>query len=128
MRGGRRAGSGRKKNSPNKASAHRERAAAASGPTPSDVMLRSMRLFLTLAEENVADKKEFERYIRAAASIAKDAAPYFHPRLTAVEHPPGGPGIVRHIVQVTGGLPHGSTPENPGGDDYPEVPPEEKFG
>jgi hypothetical protein len=32
------------------------------------------------------------------------------------------------VVVVEGGLPSGSTPENPGGDNYPEVPPEESVG
>ena len=48
VRGGKRPGSGRKKNSPNKASAKREREVAASGATPLDKMLRSMRLLLAL--------------------------------------------------------------------------------
>ena len=39
MRGGRRAGAGRKPNVPNKASAKRERKVAASGETPLDVLL-----------------------------------------------------------------------------------------
>ena len=52
MRGAKRAGAGRKPNVPNRASANRERAAAASGATPLDVMLKSMRLLLALADES----------------------------------------------------------------------------
>jgi hypothetical protein len=37
---------------------------------------------------------------------------------------PGGPTITRRII-IEGGLPKGSTPEKPEGDDYDEVPPEE---
>jgi hypothetical protein len=124
MRGGKRPGSGRKKNSPNKASAKREREVAASGATPLDVMLKSMRLLLALADESANDRKQFEHFIRAAAAVAKDAAPYIHPRLSTVEqNTTGKPEKV--IVEVIGGLPVGSTPENPGGTEYSEVPPEE---
>jgi hypothetical protein len=33
--------------------------------------------------------------------------------------------VVKQIIEVIGGLPVGSTPENPGGTEYDEVPPEE---
>jgi hypothetical protein len=85
MRGGRRPGAGRKKNIPNKASANREREVAASGATPLEVMLKSMRLLMALADENTREKRKFEHYLRAAASVAKDVAPYIHPRLSTVE-------------------------------------------
>src|ERR1700704_4983097 len=106
MRGGKRAGSGRKKNSPNKASAKREREAAASGATPLDVMLRSMRLLLALAGESVNDKKQFEHYIRPAAAVAKDVAPYIHPRLSTVEKTTPEPNV-QYRIEVIGGLPVG---------------------
>jgi hypothetical protein len=125
MRGGKRPGAGRKKNVPNRASANREREAAASGATPIGVMLRSMRLLLALADESATDKKQFEHYIRAAAAVAKDAAPYIHPRLSTVESTAGKPEKI--IVEVIGGLPVGSTPENPAGTEYSEVPPEEPY-
>jgi hypothetical protein len=124
MRGGKRAGAGRKPNTPNRASANRERAAAASGATPLDVMLKSMRLLLALAEESANDKKQFEHYIRAAAGVAKDVAPYIHPRLSTVEQNMAAKPE-KIIVEVIGGLPVGSTPENPGGTEYSEVPLEE---
>jgi hypothetical protein len=76
MRGGKRAGAGRKPNVPNRASADRERKVAASGETPLDVLLRAMRLLSALADESANDKKQFEHYIRAAAAVAKDVAPY----------------------------------------------------
>lgn len=109
---------------PNRASANRERAAAASGATPLDVMLKSMRLFLALADESANDKKQFEHYIRAAAAVAKDVAPYIHPRLSTVEQS-ATDKPEKIIVQVIGGLPVGSTPERPEGTEYSEVPPEE---
>jgi hypothetical protein len=111
---------------PNRASANRERAAAASGATPLDVMLKSMRLFSALADESANDKKQFEHYIRAAAAIAKDVAPYIHPRLSTVDQAQGA-GATTIRVHVTGGLPVGSTPERPEGTEYSEVPPEEPY-
>lgn len=123
MPGGKRPGAGRKKNVPNRASANREREAASSGAPP-DVMLKSMRLLLELADESANDKKQFEHYIRAAAAVAKDVAPYIHPRLSTVEQSTAA-RPQKIIVEVIGGLPVGSTPENPGGTQYEEVPPEE---
>jgi hypothetical protein len=124
MRGGKRAGAGRKPNVPNRASANRERQVAASGATPLDVMLKAMRLFVALADENANDRMKFERYLRAAAAIAKDAACFVHPRLSTVEQPVND-SPRKLIVEVIGGLPVGSTPENPGGPEYNEVPAEE---
>ena len=79
---------------------------------------------LRFLRESANDKKQFEHYIRAAAAVAKDVAPYIHPRLSTVEQGMrDGPGKI--TVEVIGGLPVGSTPENPGGTRYEEVPPEE---
>ncbi|WP_245581858.1 hypothetical protein [Phyllobacterium phragmitis] len=49
--------------------------------TPLEVMLKAMR--------EHADKKDWD----AAASVAKDAAPYMHAKLASVQHsgPKGGP-------------------------------------
>lgn len=124
MRGGKRPGAGRKKNVPNRASANRERKVAASGTTPLDVMLKSMRVLLELADASANDKKQFEHYIRAAAAVAKDVAPYIHPRLSTVEQS-ARDRSEKIVVEVIGGLPVGSTPENPAGTQYEEVPPEE---
>jgi hypothetical protein len=74
-RGGARNGAGRKRGS-RLASRTRKIAerAAEEGVTPLEVMLKAMKAYL--AEGNL-DK---------AAAIAKDAAPYIHPRLAAVQH------------------------------------------
>jgi methanogenic corrinoid protein MtbC1 len=124
MRGGKRAGAGRKKNVPNRAIASRERKVAASGETPLDVLLRAMRLLSALADESANDKKQFEHYIRAAAAVAKDVAPFIHPRISTMEQSTAN-RPEKIIVEVIGGLPVGSTPENPGGTEYSEVPAEE---
>lgn len=74
--------------------------AAAEGLTPLDVMLRAMRRSFELAEATEAlardeatpdDQRhtllaEAEGYYGVAVSAAKDAAPYVHPRLAAVQH------------------------------------------
>jgi hypothetical protein len=86
MRGGKRPGAGRKKRTPNKASAAREFAAQASGETPADVMLGAMREFWRLAKESTNARKRSE-HIRAAAAIARDAAPYFHAKRVSTAMP-----------------------------------------
>jgi hypothetical protein len=74
-RGGKRSGAGRKPGSKNRRTKVRleEVKAAATGVTPLEVMLAVMRKHY-----------EAERF-DAAAGIAKDAAPYVHPRLSAVQ-------------------------------------------
>lgn len=81
MRGGPRKGAGR----PKGAATTRTRKVAdresRNGLTPLEVMLKAMRVH--------ANKKDWD----AAASIAKDAAPYMHAKLASVQHsgPKGGP-------------------------------------
>ena len=87
----------------------------------------AVRVLSALADECANDKKQYEHFIRAAAGIAKDAAPFIHPRLSTVEQPQGA-GTTTIRLHVTGGLPVGSTPEKPEGDNYPDVPPEELKG
>jgi hypothetical protein len=123
--GGKRPGAGRKKGSPNKASAARELAAQASGMTPRDVMLAAMRHWWGLAEKHKGDRKLNEQYLRCAVSAAKDLAPYIHPKAATVPSSDEPAQKTRITVEVTGGLPQGSTPEKPEGDNYSEVPPEE---
>jgi hypothetical protein len=75
-RGGRRPGAGRPVGSKNQRSAEIARAAADSGITPIEVMLGTMR------ELWARGKPEAKR---EAAEIAKDAAPYIHPRLASID-------------------------------------------
>jgi hypothetical protein len=72
MRGGKRSGAGRRKGSPNKATAARQAAISASGDAPLDYMIRVMR------DEGAPDGRRDE--------MAKAAAPYVHPRLAAIEY------------------------------------------
>ena len=71
MKGGKRLGAGRKKGVPYRASAAREAAIAASGLTPLDYMLSTMR--------------DETKPIALRLDMAKAAAPYVHPRLASVE-------------------------------------------
>jgi hypothetical protein len=75
-RGGRRPGAGRPVGSKNQRTAEIARAAAESGITPIEVMLGAMRQLW--AQGTLEAKRE-------AAEIAKDAAPYIHPRLASID-------------------------------------------
>ena len=75
-RGGARPGAGRPPGSTNQRSAEIARQAAEAGITPIEVMLSAMR---ELWEEGTSTS------IREAARIAKDAAPYVHPRLASID-------------------------------------------
>lgn len=74
--GGRRPGAGRPPGSKNQRSAEIARQAVEAGITPIEVMLNAMR---DLWEEGTPEAK------REAAKIAKDAAPYVHPRLASID-------------------------------------------
>ena len=86
--GGKREGAGRKLGSTTKKTREIAEKALEQGITPLEVMLGAMRE----AYER-ADMKE-------AATFAKDAAPYVHPRLAAVEHAGKGGGPIQHSVEV----------------------------
>src|SRR4029078_6989276 len=75
-RGGARPGAGRPPGSKNQRSAEVARQAVEAGITPIEVMLNAMR---DLWEEGTPEAK------REAARIAKDAAPYIHPRLSNID-------------------------------------------
>ena len=63
---------GRKRGTPNRASAARQAEVEASGITPLDYMLKVMR------DENADPHQRFE--------AAKSAAPYIHPKLANIQH------------------------------------------
>jgi hypothetical protein len=80
-KGGARPGAGRKKGVPNKRTAENAAKVAASGITPLEFMLKNMRKpyprGATLAQKQAHDS------LRQQA--ARDAAPYVHARLSAVQ-------------------------------------------
>ncbi len=82
--GGRRPGSGRKAGEHNQKTRAVADAAVQKGITPLEVMLAIMRTHYKA--------KRFDE----AAAVAKDAAPYVHPRLSAVTHK----GDAEHPIQV----------------------------
>jgi hypothetical protein len=96
---------GRKPLTRNKANAERTARAAATGMMPCEVMLEAMRYFRGLAARHAAggpapDERKSIQYLREAASIAKDAAPYYHSRLsqTTIQSNPDKPVV--HELKV----------------------------
>ncbi len=90
-RGGKRPGAGRKKGSATKKTRKTTKLAqqaAGDGPLPLEVLLKVMRHFDA--------KKQFAK----AAAIAAQAAPYLHPRLSAVQHGGKDGGPIPHSVRV----------------------------
>lgn len=82
--GGARPGAGRKRGSGNKKrSAGLIARVHADGFTPLDVMLKTMKAFWQMAQnsDGTIDREKAQ----AAATIAKDAAPYVHPRLASMD-------------------------------------------
>ena len=93
-RGGARKGAGRKPGSATKRTREIADKAAAEGTTPLEVMLKAMSAFATEADRvGKSDTETHLKLLVAAAGVAKDAAPYVHPRLQAIEHTgkDGGP-------------------------------------
>jgi hypothetical protein len=81
-RGEARPGSGRKPGSVNKRTREIADKAAAEGITPIEVQLATMRELWKQA--NVGGMLDIDKAV-AASAIAKDAAPYIHPRLASIE-------------------------------------------
>lgn len=87
-RGGARPGAGKRKGVPNKANAERLARCQASGETPFDALIEAMRYHLKRARDAVkveSHKEAADEYAHSSRN-AKDAAPYVHARLAAVEH------------------------------------------
>lgn len=98
-KGGFRPGAGRKKGVPNKASLERQAKVMAEGATPLDVLIDGMRFHHAAAQKFKTENEigAAMTAMKAAREFAKEAAPYVHPRLAAVEHKgqDGGP------IQIT---------------------------
>ncbi|GAC1664500.1 MAG: hypothetical protein PVS3B2_00210 [Candidatus Dormibacteraceae bacterium] len=65
-----------------------EALAAAGGILPREVMLKAMRDLVAEAEKAKTPATR-RRLMRAAADVAKDAAPYVHPKLQSIVHEGG---------------------------------------
>jgi hypothetical protein len=93
-RGGKRRGAGRKPGHLNKRTVARQQLAASAaeeGISPLEVMLNRMRHYHSVAERELAkgenaDPGIIDRALKAANESAKDAAPFVHARLSAIEH------------------------------------------
>jgi hypothetical protein len=110
-RGGARRGAGRKPGQANQKTREIADKAARDGVTPLEVMLTTMTELVNKAQEIKKlgagpDGKSNVSYIDLmieAASVAKDAAPYMHPRLQSVEvsGPNGGPISTKNERDLT---------------------------
>jgi hypothetical protein len=99
---------GRKKGTPNKKTAEMQAEIAATGETPLQYMLRILR------DESVEPARR--------DAMAKSAAPYVHPQLSAVKH--GGDGNLRAEYTVITWRKAPESPEKADEDDLPQPPPE----
>lgn len=98
-RGGKRQGAGRKPGSATKRTRAIADKAAEQGVTPLEVMLDSMKAYTDQAKKS-KDPAMKLKLMAEAASVAKDAAPYMHPRLQAIEHTGGDGGPIDHSLTV----------------------------
>jgi hypothetical protein len=104
-RGGRRPGAGRKPGVPAQKTINRLKIAeeaAADGITPLEVMLTQMRSYWDEDTDEARAK---------ACDIAKDAAPYLHPRLSAVDNTLKDSGGL--VVQIVKFAQHGVVEDQP---------------
>jgi methanogenic corrinoid protein MtbC1 len=85
MRGGKREGSGRKVGSATKKTREIANKALEEGITPLEVMLETMRTAYYAADD-CENAEARSALLKIAHDAAKDAAPYVHPKLAAVEH------------------------------------------
>lgn len=88
--GGKRPGAGRKPGAATQRTRDIADKAAADGVTPLEVMLATMRDAFDEGDRDVA------------LAAARDAAPYIHPRLSAIAHkgPDGGPVVLRWLTEA----------------------------
>lgn len=86
MRGGPRKGAGRPRGAATKRTRKIADRESQKGLTPLEVMLKAMR--------EHADKQDWG----AAASIAKDAAPYMHAKLASIQHTGRGGGPIQTVT------------------------------
>lgn len=94
-RGGARPNAGRKKGAATAKTRAIADKAAAEGITPLEVMLKTMSALMERAEALQANQDPDDdtnplKLMIQAADVAKDAAPYMHPRLAAIDHTTNG--------------------------------------
>jgi hypothetical protein len=110
-RGGKRQGAGRKKSALTKRTQEIAAKASKDGITPLEVMLENMRFAHVEAQRlaemiagegaTIENLKGLLDMRKIAEECAKDAAPYVHPRLQAVQHSgPGGGPIQQQLTRI----------------------------
>lgn len=102
-RGGSRPGErrgGRQKGTPNRRTSERMQAIEAGGAMPLEIMLGAARTLWAKAHEGGSVDLDM---VERASSMAKDAAPYVHPRLASVAHTgrDGGPIAVADLSRLS---------------------------
>lgn len=114
---------GRPRGSRNKATKERQERIAAAGVTPLDVMIADMRFHWDAHQKALAEKNttEASKELALARDAAKDAAPYTHPRLAAIEHMGKGGGPIEYS-DVRGRLAHLIDREAGAGEPVPDHP------
>ena len=93
-KGGARAGAGRKTGSLTKRTRQIAEAVATQGITPLEVMMKVMHQLYeeagNVSEQDLGDKELANeariKLLNMAATVGRHAAPYVHPRLSAIEH------------------------------------------
>ena len=93
-KGGVRAGAGRKTGSLTKRTRQIAEAVATQGITPLEVMMKVMHQLYeeagNVSEQDLGDKELASeariKLLNMAATVGRHAAPYVHPRLSAIEH------------------------------------------
>ena len=93
-KGGARAGAGRKTGSLTKLTRQIAEAVATQGITPLEVMMKVMHQLYeeagNVSEQDLGDKELASeariKLLNMAATVGRHAAPYVHPRLSAIEH------------------------------------------
>lgn len=93
-KGGARAGAGRKTGSLTKRTRQIAEAVATQGITPLEVMMKVMHQLYeeagNVSEQDLGDKELASeariKLLNMAATVGRHAAPYVHPRLSAIEH------------------------------------------
>jgi hypothetical protein len=90
MHGGKREGAGRRKGARSRASAMREQFIAQTGATPVDIMVNIMRCAFDMAQRELKQDEPNEAKVKWAFGLALEsahrAAPFAHPRFSAVDH------------------------------------------
>lgn len=97
-KGGARKGAGRPKGSPSKATIARQERIASTGVVPLDVIIEDMRFHYSAYQEALARSENHvaAQELALARNAAKDAAPYVHPKLAAIEHMGKGGGPIEY--------------------------------